>query len=118
MSIIRSDEEVGSLVNIGVAILDFLVVLYSNISTIKKFSNFNNSFKIFEFDIIVDEIIMIIIGVLSSKQLFKKYKILRLAVLFFWYKGLNKRMYDHNFCEHLRTFAYLTVGLLPLIREG
>ena len=117
MSIIRSDEEVGTLVNIGVAILDFLVVLYSNISSIKKFNNFN-IFKFFEFDIIVDEIIMIIIGVLSSKKLFKKYKILRFAVLFFWYKGLNKRIYDHNFCEHLRTFAYLTVGVLPLIREG
>ena len=110
MSIIRSDEEVGLYINLGVAVGEFISALYYN-------------YRDLHLDIIYDEIIMIVIGFLSFYKIFRNYKILRLVVLYLWFKGINKRLnayYEIWFIilEHLRTFAYLTVGLLPFIREG
>ena len=110
MSIIRSDEEIGLYINLGFASVEFLYILYTEIRNI-------------HIEIFVDEILMVIIGFLSYYYFFKRHRLLRLLVLYLWYKGFNYRInvyYNKTFIyyEHFRTFAYFSVGLLPFIREG
>ena len=108
MATISSDEDIGLYINLTFSVIDFLFILYNETRNI-------------HFKIILDEIIMVIIGYLSYYKFFKKYKIFRLLVLYLWYSGFNKRLnaygyYNFVFFEHFRTFAYLSVGLLPFIR--
>ena len=110
MSVISSDEEIGLYINLTLAITEFIFLLYNEIRNLDKY-------------IIIDEIIMIIIGFLSYRKFFKNYKILRLVVLYLWNKELNRRVYIYRtksfiWFDHFRTFAYLSVGLLPFIRGG
>ena len=110
MSIIRSDEEIGLYINLGVASIEFLYILYTETRNIYL-------------NIFVDEILMVIIGFLSYYNFFKRHKLLRFVVLYLWYRGFNYRVnayYNKTFVfyEHFRTFGYFSVGLLPFIREG
>ena len=110
MSIISSDEEVGLHINVCYVITEFLYILYNETRNMRS-------------NIIIDEFIMLLIGFLSYKRFFRNYKICRLIVLYLWYMNFNIRTKAYNdrafiWFEHLRTFGYLSVGLLPFIRGG
>ena len=110
MSVISSDEEVGLHINACYVITEFLYILYNETRNMRS-------------NIIIDEFIMLVIGFLSYKRFFRDYKICRLIVLYLWYMNFNirtKAYYDRAFIwfEHLRTFGFLCVGLLPFIRGG